>query len=81
MAAELIPNDIYELVLRIASLPVLAFLLWLSWFIINLLFNPRWQQERRNKQIRKAQQERKELMEAMREQDELANPKGKRPGI
>lgn len=81
MLAELIPQDIYELVLKISSLPVLAFLLWLSWFIINLLFNPHWQQERRNKQIRKAQQERQELMEAMREKDKSEIQNHKRPGI
>lgn len=80
MFTEWVPRDIYELVLVIASLPVLAFLIWLSWFFINLLFNPRWQQERRRRQILKAQQARQELLEAMREKDKSALQNGNPPG-
>ncbi len=48
------PTDLYSTVLRYAALPVLAFVIFLCWVITNRLMSPRWQQERRNKQIRKA---------------------------
>jgi len=47
-------DSLYEIILRIAAVPVLALLIFLSWVIINMLLNPRWQQKWRNRQIRKA---------------------------
>jgi hypothetical protein len=55
-------REIYELVLRIATLPALAFVIWLAWLITNRLMSPEWQQKRRSAQIRKAQAERAALM-------------------
>ena len=81
MPDEVISRDVYEMVLRIAALPALAFLLWLSWIIINLLFNPRWRQEKRNREIRKAQAERQALLEEMREKREAAAHKHQTPGV
>jgi hypothetical protein len=55
-------RQIYELVLRIAAAPVLVFLVWLSWMIINRLMSPEWQRKRRSAQIRRAVAEREALM-------------------
>ena len=61
---EVISRDVYERVLQIATVPATIFVIWLSWVIINMMFNPKWQQERRNRQIRKAKAERDALMAA-----------------
>jgi hypothetical protein len=45
---------LYDTILRYAVVPVLLLLLFLSWLIISRLMSPKWQQERRNRQIRKA---------------------------
>ena len=47
-------GDLYEIILRVAAFPVLLLLIALAWLITNYLMNPRWKQERRNRQIRKA---------------------------
>lgn len=47
-------GNLYEIILRVASFPVLLLLIALAWLITNYLMNPRWKQERRNRQIRKA---------------------------
>jgi len=49
-------------VLRIATVPALLFVIWLSWIITNRLMSPDWQRKRRNAQIRKAVAEREALM-------------------
>ena len=59
---EVVSRDVYEWVLRIATLPALAFVIWLSWIITNRLMSPEWQQKRRSAQIRKAVAERAALM-------------------
>ena len=51
---EVVPRETYEAVLLIATLPALAFVIWLSWMITNRLMSPEWQQKRRSAQIRKA---------------------------
>lgn len=67
---EVISRDVYERVLQIATLPATLFVIWLSWLIINLMFNPRWRQERRNRQIRKEQAARAELMASLHAADD-----------
>lgn len=47
-------NDLYTTVLQYATLPVIIFILGLSWIITNRILSPEWQQARRNRQIRKA---------------------------
>ncbi len=61
----ILSRELYEHILRGAAIPVLLFLIWLSWFLINRLMSPERRQERRNREIRKATAERK----AQREQD------------
>lgn len=58
-------RDVYNMVLLIATLPALAFVIWLSWIITNRLMSPEWQQKRRSKQIRKAVAERQALMDEL----------------
>jgi len=48
------PHDLYATILRYATLPVLFLILLLCFVITNFLMSPRWQQARRNKQIRRA---------------------------
>jgi hypothetical protein len=55
-------REVYEIVLLIATLPALAFVIWLAWMITNRLMSPEWQQKRRSAQIRKARAEREALM-------------------
>lgn len=62
MTNEVVSRDVYEMVLLIAALPVLAFVIWLAWLITNRLMSPDWQRKRRNRQIRKAVAERAALM-------------------
>ncbi len=57
-------RDLYNLILRIATLPVLLLLIGLSWVIINRLMSPERRQERRNREIRKAVAARKARIEA-----------------
>jgi len=66
-------RELYEQILHYATIPVLLFLIWLSWFLINRLMSPERRQERRNREIRKAVAER-EALKAQREQD--ASPPG-----
>jgi Na+-transporting methylmalonyl-CoA/oxaloacetate decarboxylase gamma subunit len=47
-------QNLYETVLRYASLPVLLLIILLCWLITNFLMSMRWQQGRRSKQIKKA---------------------------
>jgi hypothetical protein len=61
-------RELYETILHYATIPVLLFLIWFSWFLINRLMNPERRQERRNREIRKAVAER-EALRAQREQD------------
>ena len=60
----ILSRALYEQILHYATIPVLLFLIWLSWFLINRLMSPQRRQERRNREIRKAVAER----EALREQ-------------
>ena len=48
-------------ILQFATLPVLLIVVALSIFIIQFLMSTKWQQARRNKQIRKAVAERKRM--------------------
>ncbi|HLK60285.1 MAG TPA: hypothetical protein VKU00_27225 [Chthonomonadaceae bacterium] len=57
-------RDLYDQILHYATIPVLLFLIWLSWFIINRLMSPEARQARRNREIRRAVAERKALQEA-----------------
>lgn len=66
-------RELYEQILHYATIPVLLFLIWFSWFLINRLMSPERRQERRNREIRKAVAERKALQE-QREQ-EAGSPK------
>lgn len=61
-------RELYNLILRAATLPVLLLLIALSWYIINWLMNSDRRQERRNREIRKAVAARKALMAAHQEQ-------------
>jgi hypothetical protein len=63
---EVVSREVYEAVLLIATLPALAFVIWLSWLITNRLMSPEWQQKRRSRQIRKAVAERDALMAELR---------------
>ena len=63
---EVVPRETYEAVLLIATLPALAFVIWLSWMITNRLMSPEWQQKRRSAQIRKAVAEREALVAGLR---------------
>ena len=54
---------LYEQIIHNATIPVLLFLIWFSWFLINRLMNPERRQERRNREIRKAVAERKALQD------------------
>jgi hypothetical protein len=65
------PHDLYATILRYATLPVLLLVLALCFVITNFLMSTRWQQARRNKQIRKAVAERQaRVAEAMAIKDE-----------
>ncbi len=54
----ILSRELYEQILHYATIPVLLFLIWFSWFLINRLMNPERRQERRNREIRKAVAER-----------------------
>src|SRR5262249_4532437 len=58
----ILSRQLYDLILKIATVPVLLFLLWLSWVIINRLMSPAWRQERRNREIRRAVAARQALL-------------------
>ncbi len=62
---EVVSREVYERVLALAALPVLAFVVWLSWIITNRLMSPEWQQKRRSAQIRKAVAEREAVRAEM----------------
>ena len=47
-------RELYDLIIRGATLPVLLLLIGLSWLIISRLMNSEWRQERRNREIRQA---------------------------
>ena len=47
-------RELYDLIIRGATIPVLLFLIGLSWLIISRLMNSEWRQERRNREIRRA---------------------------
>jgi hypothetical protein len=64
-------TDFYETILRYAALPVLALVIFLCWLVTNFLMSKKWQQERRNKQIRKAVAARKALLEQHRMESEI----------
>ncbi|HLJ55352.1 MAG TPA: hypothetical protein VKT77_09955 [Chthonomonadaceae bacterium] len=55
-------RDVYHIVLGVAAIPVLAFVIWLSWVITNKLMSPDWQRKKRAREIRKAMAEREALM-------------------
>ena len=55
----ILSRELYEQILHYTTIPVLLFLIWLSWFIINRLLSPERIRERRNREIRKAVAERK----------------------
>lgn len=52
-------GGLYDRILQFATLPVLLVLLVLSVVVIQFLMSTKWQQARRNKQIRKAVAQRK----------------------
>ncbi len=54
-------NDLYDRILQVATLPVLLLCIVGSIIIIQFLMSTKWQQARRNKQIRRAVEERKRL--------------------
>ena len=61
-------RELYNLILRGATIPVLIFLIWLSWIIINRRMSPEWRQKRRSREIRQAVAAREaRLAEAARE--------------
>lgn len=65
------PTEIYSAVMRYATIPVLALVLFLCWVIVSRIMSPEWQQKRRNQQIRKAVAARQALTQArQREADE-----------
>ena len=66
----ILSRELYDQILRYATVPVLLFLLWLSWFLINRLMSPERRQERRNREIRRAVAERKAQQEAEAAQSE-----------
>jgi hypothetical protein len=72
-------RELYNLILRGATIPVLIFLIWLSWIIINRRMSPEWRQKRRNREIRQAVAAREaRLAEAAREKataDEAKRPR------
>jgi hypothetical protein len=73
-------SDLYALILRYATAPVLIMLIILSLVIINYLMSPAWQQGRRNKQIRKAVAAREALLAkhaAERQQAEADEQEGR----
>ena len=47
-------RELYDLIIRGATLPVLLLLIGLSWLIISRLMNSEWRRERRNREIRRA---------------------------
>ena len=47
-------RELYNLILRVAIVPVVLFLIGLSWVIINRLMSPEGRQARRSREIRKA---------------------------
>ncbi len=61
-------RELYEKILHNATIPVLLFLIWFSWFLINRLMSPARRQERRNREIRKAVAAR-EALKAQHEQE------------
>ena len=67
-------DSLYEVILRIAALPVLALLILVSWWAINYLLNPQWQQKRRNRQIRKAVAARQARLTHSQPVDESTSP-------
>jgi hypothetical protein len=71
---EVVSREVYEAVILIATLPALAFVIWLAWLITNRLMSPEWQQKRRSRQIRKAVAEREALMAELRAANPAAKP-------
>ena len=67
-------DSLYEIILRIAALPVLALLIFFSWVIINMLMSPEWQQKWRNRQIRKAVAARQARLARSKPADEPTTP-------
>jgi hypothetical protein len=67
-------RDIYHIVLGVAAIPVLGFVIWLSWVITNKLMSPDWQRKKRAKEIRKAMEERAALMAELHAEDRRALP-------
>jgi len=55
-------SDIFDLVLRVAALPVLIGIVIFIIIVTNRMMSPKWQEARRNKQIRKAVAARQVLM-------------------
>jgi hypothetical protein len=78
---EVVSRETYEMVLRIAALPALLFVIWLSWIITNRLMSPEWQQKRRSKQIKKAVAERAALMAELRAADAAKASDQKKPVV
>lgn len=60
-------RELYTLIVSVSSVPVLLFLIWLSWVIINRLMSPEWRQRRRGQEIRKAVAAREARLAAARE--------------
>lgn len=55
-------SNIYEIVLKYATFPVLFGVVVLACIITNIMMSTKWQQARRNKQIRKAVAARQALL-------------------
>ncbi len=60
-------RELYNLILRVATIPVLLFLIALTWVIINRLMSPQLRQQRRNREIRRAVEAREARMAAASE--------------
>lgn len=57
---NVLSRELYNQIVGGATIPVLVFLIWMSWFLINRYMSVERRQERRNREIRKAIAEREE---------------------
>jgi hypothetical protein len=67
-------SDLYDRIIQVATGPVLILLLVWSLVIINRLLSPDFQRKRRNKQILKAQEERRKLGLDTKDPDKKPGP-------
>jgi hypothetical protein len=72
-------RELYDQILHNATIPVLLFLIGLSWFLINRLMSPERRRERRNREIRKAVAARQAWQQAEAEEKEDPARSGRTP--